>query len=211
MTIPLHFLTRSEIFVTEHWHPERKKRSSSKPPSNRRATLPSAPQPPKGPTSKRRVPPSNIQFPEIPFEALDGLVPRASPLRLYRIEAACLTVRAGPCMCEGVESSVSRAGNGRSEVTAPPTLARRMEGRRSGGRGRDRRGCRRPREPLLPRWPRREGKGMAWHSTEGHVYIHILSAPVYTYTGWFRKLVPPTRGWKVKGGERGIKLLIIYV
>lgn len=97
-------------------------------------------------------------------------------------------------MCEGVESSVSRAGNGRSEVTAPPTLARRMEGRRSGGRGRDRRGCRRPREPLLPRWPRREGKGMAWHSTEGHVYTYSICACIQVY-----RVIQKTRVWYTRG------------
>lgn len=48
-------------------------------------------------------------------------------------------------MCEGVESSVSRAGNGRLKVTAPPTLARRKNGTKEWERSR---GCRRPREPL---------------------------------------------------------------
>lgn len=35
--------------------------------------------------------------------------------------------RTRACMREGVESPVGRAGNGRSEVGAPPTLARRKD------------------------------------------------------------------------------------
>lgn len=57
-----------------------------------------------------------------------GLVPRGTCTSISR--RGSVSNRARVCMCEGVESSVSRAGNGRSEVSAPPTLARRKEGRR---------------------------------------------------------------------------------
>lgn len=150
-----------------------------------RSNPPIALQPPKSPTSKRRVPPSNIQFPEIPFEARPRSASEAATSISHRGSVSNRAHR--PAMCEGVESSVSRAGNGRSEVTAPPTLARRMEGRRSGGRGRDRRGCRRPGNLCCLVGHAARGRG--WRGILPRAtYIHILSVRVYihTYTGWFR-------------------------
>lgn len=50
------------------------------------------------------------------------------------------------------------------------------------GREERSRGCRRP-ENLWLVGHAAKGKGMAWHSTEGHVYTYTILYHAYTYIG----------------------------